>query len=280
MSVRYAPYADPRQRRKPGLAPLDPAEWIETDREFAPQMAYRERLIRERRDVVFAQMAGSEPAQAELLHMLLKHLSQRADFEVAADQVQRPDGQAVALADEPPVLTAGRLVQEDFCILEKGADEYVLTAAILCFPSRWSLAEKIRHPLTAIHGPVPDYTDDLARRVNRVFDGVKPGLPLWRANWTIHDHAELHQPSGDWRREEGGGALYIRVERQTFVRLPETRAVVFGIRTFIDPMERVSDAQAAALLALVKVHTADEIGYRGGMALHEKILAVLRERTG
>jgi hypothetical protein len=276
MPVRYAPYADPRQSRKPGLAPLDPAAWIEVDEHFAEQMAYRERLIAERRGVVFAETEGSTAAQDELLAMLLANLKMRSDFEVGA-AVRRPDGVLVEAGDEPSVLTAGRLTQEDFCILEKGDDEYVLTAAILCFPSRWSLAEKIGRPLTAIHGPVPDYTDDLAKRVNRVFEGVKVGLPLWRANWTIHDHAELHQPSGDWRWEQGGDALVIRVERQTFVRLPETQAVVFGIRTFIDPLEAVSREQAAALLNLCSGHDADEIDYRGGDALHIKAIERLRD---
>ena len=276
MTVRYAPYADPRQRRKPGLAPLDPEAWIETDERYAEQMAYRERLIADRRDVVFAETNGSAAAQDELFAMLLANLSARSDFEVG-DAVRRPDGEIVEMGNEPSALNAGRLVQEDFCILERGPEEYLLTAAILCFPSRWSLAEKIGRPLTAIHGPVPDYTDDLAKRVNRVFEGVKVGLPLWRANWTIHDHAEPHQPSGDWRWEEGGDTLVIRVERQTFVRLPETQAVVFGIRTFIDPLEAVTRDQAAALLELCSAHDVDEIDYRGGEALHIKAVERLRE---
>jgi len=248
MTVRYAPYADARQSRKPGLAPLDPKTWIETDEHFAEHMAYREQLIADHRDIVFAETEGSDASQRECLETLLENLSARSDYDVSSGGVRRPDQGVVELDDAPPVITAGRLAQEDFCILEKGSEEYVLTSAILCFPSRWSLAEKIGHPLTAIHGPVPDYTEDLAKRVNRVFVGVKVGLPLWRANWTVHDHAELHQPSGGWRREEGGDTLYIRVERQTFVRLPKTQAVVFGIRTFIDP------------------------------ALHEKILCYLNDR--
>ncbi len=278
MPVRYAPYADARQRRKPGLTPLDFSTWIETDDYFADQMAYRERLIAERRAVVFAETENSEPAQSELLETLLVNLDARSDYDVSAAEVRRPDGVIVPLRGDPPVLIAGRLAQEDFCILEKGAEEYVLTSAILCFPSRWSLAEKIGHPLTAIHGPVPDYTEDLAKRVNRVFEGVKTGLPLWRANWTVHDHAELHQPSGGWRKEDGGETLYIRVERQTFVRLPITQAVVFGIRTFIDPLDSLSDEQAIALLELVAAQDADDIDYRGGEALHEKILTYLTTR--
>ncbi len=280
MTVRYAPYTNPRQIRKPGLAQLDPSTWIETDEHYAEQMAYRDRLIADRRDVVFAETEASRPAQAELLRLLRGYLVSRSDFRMGERGVERPDGVVVWHSDEPAVMTAGRYVQEDFCILEKGKDEYVLTAAILCFPSRWSLAEKIGHPLTVIHRPVPDYTEDVAKRVNRVFDGVKVDLPLWRANWTIHNHAELHQPSGEWRREEGENELYIRVERQTFVRLPDTQAVVFGIRTFLDPLAVVSHDQSQALLNLVEAHEVDEIDYRGGDALHEQILEQLRKMVG
>lgn len=249
MTVRYAPYADPRQRKRPGLAPMDPAAWIEIDAHYAEQMAYRDRLIAESRSVVFAETDGNLPAQRELLETLAAHLAAVDGFDVSEKAIRRPDGVTVALDGEPPVLTAGRLVQEDFCIMERTEreEEYVLTSAILCFPSRWSLAEKIGRPLTAIHDPVPDYTDDLAKRVNRVFLGIKSGMPLWRANWTVHGFDELHQPSADWRARESGDGLYVRVERQTFVRLPRTQAVVFGIRTYIDPLDRLTEDQMQAL---------------------------------
>jgi hypothetical protein len=62
------------------------------------------------------------------------------------------------------------------------------------------------------------------------------------------------------------------------VRLPHTQAVVFGIRTFIDPLDSLSDEQAAALFELVEAQDADDIDYRGGDALHAKICTYLTER--
>lgn len=262
--LRYAPWHEPRLARKPGTLPLDPAAWIERCPRFEVEMAYRRQLIAERRAVVFAETPASAPAQAELLTALEAYL-----------------GEGAASADPAPVVRAGLMVQEDLCILEqaKAGAEYLLTAAILCFPSRWSLAEKIGHPLTAIHGPVPDYTDDLAKRVNRLFEAVRPEQPLWRANWTVHSSDELHQPSGDFRASEDPAApLYVRVERQTFMRLPQTRAVVFGIRTFLDPLEALSPAQARSLHAAISRFGPDEIDYRGGQALHEAILEGLARR--
>lgn len=264
--VAYAPWADPKLARKPGVQPLDPANWIERGPDHVAQMAYRERLIAERRDVVFAEEKHSRAAQDELLLALTAH----------------PDSETGA-GDDLPLVRAGGMVQEDFCILQQNAagQEYRLTAAILCFPSRWSLAEKIGHPLTHIHGPVPDYTDDLAKRVNRMFEGVRADKPLWRANWTVHSTDELHQPSGDFRDAEDPDArLYIRVERQTFVRLPRTRAVVFGIRTYIDPLEALTPDQAGALYRALGGLDVDEIEYRGGNGLNGAALARLRQLDG
>ncbi len=258
--VAYAPWADPKLARKPGVQPLDPANWIERGNDYAAQMAYRERLIDGRRDVVFAEEPESRAAQAELLAALIAHCG--------VDTA--PDG--------PALIAAGRMVQEDFCILQQDAagGEYRLTAAILCFPSRWSLTEKIGHQLTHIHGPVPDYTDDLAKRVNRMFEAVRVDQPLWRANWTVHSTDELHQPSGDFREtEDPDGRLYIRVERQTFVRLPQTRAVVFGIRTYIDPLEALRPDEAGALQEALARLDADEVEYRGGVALNRAAMARL-----
>lgn len=251
--VAYAPWADPKLARKPGTQPLDPARWIERCDRYDVEMAYRARLIAEKRDTVFAALPESATAQAEFLAVLVAHL-----------------GEEASKADAP-LLSAGQMVQEDFCLLEKpdGQDEYRLSAAILCFPSRWSLAEKIGHPLTHIHSPVPDYTDNLAARVNRLFDGIQAERPLWRANWTVHSTPELHQPSGDFRDSEDPNApLYIRVERQTFMRLPKTRAVVFGIRTYVDPLEALTPHEAAALRDALEPLGPDEIAYRGGAGLH------------
>ena len=260
--VAYAPWADPKLARKPGVQPLDPAAWLEPGADTAAQMAYRRDLLDTARDAVLAALPESAQAGDELREAVATHTGQTP-----------PD-------DPSPLGQVGRMVQEDFCLLEQRAAgaEYRLTAAILCFPSRWSLAEKLGHPLTHIHAPVPDYSDDLARRVNRLFEGVRVGHPLWRANWTIHPTDELHQPSGNWRQAEDG-PLHIRVERQTFLRLPRSGAVVFGIRTYIDPLDALTQRQAKALHTALVPLDADEIDYRGGEALHRASLNALAARA-
>ncbi|WP_010139037.1 heme-dependent oxidative N-demethylase family protein [Oceanicola sp. S124] len=228
------PYAPPE--RLPGMAPLDPADWILVDDAFAAQMALREQLIAGRRDRVIALQDEARPAAEELLDEVLAALRQRPDYAVAAGQVTRPDGACVPLDRGDPLATLGRLVQQDFCLLEKRGEEHVLTGAVLCFPANWTLAEKFGHPLIRIHVPVPEYDEGLARRVQRLFDGVQAGRPLWRANCLVYADPGLHVPMSETltraERHPREGA-FLRSERQSLWRLPRSGAVAFGIHTFM-----------------------------------------------
>ena len=164
---------------------------------------------------------------------------------------RRPDGAVVPLDRAAPLLTLGRLVQEDLCILEAEGGAHVLTGAILCFPASWTLAEKIGRPLLAIHAPVAAYDAEIARRVQRMFDAIRPDRPLWRGNSLLYDDATLHQPRREGEHRPAPVArTYVRSERQCFVRLPETRAVVFSIHTYVLRRSDLSPDAAAAILAL------------------------------
>ncbi|MGY9013047.1 MAG: heme-dependent oxidative N-demethylase family protein, partial [Rhodobacterales bacterium] len=178
----------------------------------------------------------ARPAAEELLDEVLEDLSQRDDFTVTRPLVRRPDGVCVEIDRGDPLGVLGRLVQEDLCLLEKIGDEHVLTGAILCFPASWTLAEKFMRPLVAIHEPVDSYDDNIAKRVQRLFDGVKPERPLWRYNLLRYVDPTLHQPRPEMAPRahlDGQDFRYIRSERQCVLRLPKTDAVVFSIHTYV-----------------------------------------------
>ncbi len=167
---------------------------------------------------------------------MLEDLSQRADFTVHEIWVRRPDGVRVDIDRGDPLGVLARLVQEDLCLLQKTDDEHVLTGAVLCFPASWSLAEKFMRPLVAIHAPVASYDDNIARRVQRLFDGVKPERPLWRFNLLRYVDPTLHQPRSELARrntDDNQDFKYFRSERQCVLRLPKTDAVVFSINTYV-----------------------------------------------
>jgi hypothetical protein len=240
------------QRPLPGIQPVR-AEWLRVDEAYAGQMAQREQMLAScRADVLWSLPDALGPA-LELLDFVLERLPSLG-FAVSDSTVACPDGRRVGLDRDDPLATLGRLVQCDFCLLDRDAGpEHVLKGAVLCFPASWRLDEKAGRPLTAIHDPVPDYDERLAARVQRLFDGVQPGRPIWRFNrlWyqspALHHPRSVHDPRPTDVRKTGD---YLRSERQTIFRLPESRWVVFAIHTFV---LRARDVPAALRRAQIEV---------------------------
>jgi hypothetical protein len=232
-----------------GLQPVAEADWLEFADDHAMQMAERRRLLREQAGDVLACLPEAQAASGELGEMLVGHLLRHHPcwFSRNGDRLQNAlTGEQHDLAGAPLDL-CGRLVQEDFCLLQPSAEGHVLTGAVLCFPSRWRLAEKLGLALPGVHGPVPFYGDRLAHPVERFFQSLKPGRIVQRLNWSVMDDPALFQPGGHHEAEvnrdvTAGNALqrlYLRVERQTFRKLPQSQAVAFGIRIHVTPLAEV-----------------------------------------
>lgn len=217
----------------PGVKPFDVEQWLRPDEAYAAQTAYREALIAREGDGVLRMDPTAHSAAHELLELVLDHRYAGARVEVT-----RPDGVVVAIDWQQPLTTLGRICQEDFCILERpeGSAEHVLTAAVLCFPASWTLAEKFMRPLIGIHDTVDSYDSRMATRVQRLFDGVQVGRPLWRFNALWYHSPELFAPRSqhDPRdQSHGRDAPYLRSEQQVILRLPKCRAVVFSIHSYM-----------------------------------------------
>jgi hypothetical protein len=244
------PWASEATRRLPGIQPVQGRDWLRLDEAYGGQMALRDRLIAGQPEVVHALMPKARPAADELYTVVLDWLRAEPGFVVGSDAVTRPDGVSVPLNPEAPLLTLGRLVQQDLCLMEANGPEYDLTGAILCFPASWTLAQKIGRPMTGIHQPVEIYDAALAARVHRLLSAIRPEQPLWRMNFFTYDDYMLHHPrvEGDWRRQPTGLA-YVRCERQTLLRLPASQAVVFAIHTILVDARRLDAADYAALHA-------------------------------
>lgn len=223
------PEAQSGQPRLPGTQPCGADDWLRVDEVYAPQMAYRAQLLADRPTAVLYENATTRAVAGEVLTEALKILP-GLGFVADDAAVTCPDGRRVPINLDAPLHTLGHLVQEDICILEKQGDEHVMTAAVLCFPANWRLAEKINRPLTGIHDPVDEYDANIARRVQRLFDGVQVGRPLWRFNKLAYVDADLHQP---YKRAVVDEMPYVRSERQCILRMPQSGAVVFTIHSFV-----------------------------------------------
>ncbi len=233
----------------PGTQPLDPADWLRVDEAFAGQMAIRDRLIADSPELVHGLTPQAEKAAAELYDKVLEEEAPRLGYRVVPGGILRPDGVTVRPDASRPLLTLGRLFQNDFCLMqEDGAGEHLLSAAILCFPAGWRLAEKLGRPMMRIHQPVTQYDADIGRRVQRLLDGLQPGRPIWRAN-AHHSRAPLFNPlPEDHGKDMDEGEMpWIRSERQCLLRLPQSRAVVFSIHTWRVALSDLTPEQAAGL---------------------------------
>ena len=236
----------------PGIQPLaNPLDWVLNDEAFADQMALRDRSISEQTDKVLALHESARPAARELLDHVLATITNLPGYQLSDTSVTRPDGVDVEIDREAPLATAGRLVQEDLCLMQPKNGEHLLSGAVLCFPAGWTLAEKFMRPLVAIHRPVKPYDQDIARRVQRLFDGIKVDRPLWRYNGLFYDNPALFAPftEAEPRPKLSKKAPYFRVERQCLLRLPRTDAVVFSIHTYLVARENLSDEQCRAISA-------------------------------
>ncbi|MBV7380379.1 heme-dependent oxidative N-demethylase family protein [Maritimibacter dapengensis] len=215
----------------PGTRPLAPGDWLRRDERYAEQMALRDRLVLQQRDKVIAQTDDAVDAVAELLSVVLE------DLGVRGSDYRRADGVTVGIDRDDPLGTLGRLAQEDFIVMLRGENEHWLAAGVLCFPSLWTLTQKIGRPLTAIHTPVPEYDTALATRVQRLFDLVRVEQPLVRWNHLPYETDRLHNPALESTSPEdyhaSGPRPFLRKERQVIKRLPETGAVVFSIHTWL-----------------------------------------------
>ncbi len=222
--------------RLPSVAPVE-GPWLRMDEMYDAQMAERRRLMAAHREAVYAQLPEGVAAARGFLRAALAALP--AGFEVGAEQVVCPDGVVVPIEWDAPLWSLGAILQQDVCILEKQGEAHVLTGAILCFPASWTLAQKVGKPLIGIHKPVESYDGGIAARVQRLFDGVKPGRPLWRANHLRYDDPALFQPrrEDDPRPVSGPNARYLRSERQVILRVTEPDAVAFVIHTVVAEIE-------------------------------------------
>lgn len=295
----HTPYDGTTRPFTIGLKPLDLTDWIEVDGDIEAYLAEKDRLHAAIPDRVFVEEPDTRQAQQEVLDLLVEHLParfpgthRRSDgvLNVGAARRVSLDGAS------PPLLIAARLVQEDLVLMRKGGDGWRLAAATLCFPASWSLREKFGKPLQDIHAPVPGFgrgtrTADI---IGRIFDNLAVTQPVERRNWSLQAGADLYKPLSDAGRTERATTrlsrfpqadvaahAFMRVERQTLRKLPESGDILFTIRTYLDPIERLARHPDRARIAASfadQLSSLDEaqLDYKGLTADRDRLVSALR----
>lgn len=281
---RHFPFLAGHDPLRMGVATIDARDWFEPGDDYAMQLAEKRRLLDARRAAVYQALPAAEAPARELLAMI-------ADWAPAAhpdlfaregDQVRCPDGRCVALSGAPPLEAAALLVQEDLCLLQPdAAGTPMLTGACLCFPSRWRLAEKLGHPMLAIHAPVPGLNPKIGATIDRFLAGLKSGNIYARTNWSLTTDPALFQPVAlphdPISAAEAGERVFYRVERQTLRLLPATGAVLFGIRIHQHKLGALAElpAQRRAFAAALAALDPNLVEYKSMTAIKDAVVAYL-----
>jgi len=231
--MNYMPVDGKPDRMHVGARVLDLTKWIEINSDYEKDLAQKRDLLSRKHDEVFVSLSLGDSGSREVLDLLTEHLPR-----------EFPDRWPVSISVDPdlhPLEAASLLVQEDLCLMSQVGKDWILSAASLCFPSRWDVRDKIGKNLLGIHGPVPHYEETIAVATQNIFDKLTVERPIWRVNWTVMDSGELHQPVAvrnpdamTVTRDNIEQTLYFRRERQTLRKLPNSGDILFTIRTYTE----------------------------------------------
>lgn len=227
VTPRHAPYEEAWDFSI-GLKPIPEEAWLEGGE--ADPAARKAPLLRDHPATVWGEVAPSRPGQAEVLEMV-----QAALGPGPADEL-------------PPLLAAAHRMPDDLVLMEKRDGGWRVGAISLCAPTFFTAPEVLGKSLGEIHDPVNGFRGRFLSRVERIFDGLRPGLVLQRRNWSVVNSDETFTPDPAPIRatipaitpQTAGRDLFVRVERQTLRRLPRTGGALFTIRVWLDPLDAVA----------------------------------------
>jgi len=235
----------------------------------------RDRLDRFR-SYYYRTLRDSLPAQRELRNRVTAHLlsDHPQSFQKMGSVVHSvTTDQTLDLNDDSiePLLQLSYMIEEDFMLLDEGGGTPRITAAANAYSSSGRLVASVGHDMEWTHALVPQLTQKLGAKIDRVIRTVHPATPCERFNWQLTPMASVFFPhsdphaanaaamqhiSAELRRNpaRAGELLWIRVERQTLSRLPESNATAFSLHTYSDPLSSIrSDPESLrAILALLR----------------------------
>jgi len=194
-----------------------------------------------------------------------------------------------------PLLQVSYLIEEDFMLLEEAQGTLRITAASNAYSSSGRLVASVGHDMAWAHEAVPQLTHKLGGKISRVLGSINAATPCERFNWQItpmatvfFPHDDPHAANAAAMREvatelcrdppRAGEILWIRVERQTLRRLPNSNAVAFSLHTYSDPLSCVqSDPESVrAILALLNMYSEERWKYSEMDIVREPLMIWLK----
>lgn len=143
-----------------------------------------------------------------------------------------------------------RQTQGDFALLDQRENNLWMDAGMVTSQADWSLDFDIGMNFFEWHAPVPRAAEmGIFQRALKFLLNVQQDTPARRLNWTLTVNPRLDtapETYPEWGPEKRtltpenvGEKQYLRVELQTFFRLPRSNAIVFPIRCYLCALQDI-----------------------------------------
>jgi hypothetical protein len=294
----YRPYRWATVDFQLGLRPIKPAQWMLLEPDYAAVMREKRARMADFPELYYRTLPSSLAAQQELRERVAAHLAtdHPQQFSHSGSALQcRIDGAQYDLGDGSiePLRQMSRFIEEDFMLIQEVEGAQMITAASNAYSSSGRLVASVGKNVAWAHEPVPHLTSKLGPRIDRMIASIHTDTPCERFNWQLtplstkffphnaHDaNAEAMRQICDALRlnpERAEELLWIRVERQTLSRLPKSRAVVFTLHTFSDPLASLrGDAESLrAILTLMRTYSDERLEYSEMNYIRDSVIAWL-----
>ena len=189
-----------------------------------------------------------------------------------------------------PMEYIARQTQGDFCLLDQRNNNLWLDAGIATTQSNWSLDFALGMNFFEWHAPVPlAHESGIFRRALQYLLNLRVGQPARRLNWSLTINPRLdtslekyHQWGRDRAtvtRDNAGEKVFLRVEVQTFWRLPRSNALAFPIRCYLLKMDELVTVPkwARRMHRVVRDLPPELIEYKGLSVFYDALLAWLAQ---
>ncbi|MGK2883015.1 MAG: heme-dependent oxidative N-demethylase family protein [Mycobacterium sp.] len=196
-------------------------------------------------------------------------------------------GDESSLPAEPLAYIASQ-VQEDIVLLDQRDGDLFGDAGVVTFAADWSFGFDVGMTFLEIHGPVPRLRETgVITRAREFLMRLQPNESYRRTNWTmtigrrLDVSSEVYHEWGPDRPmiqtvddETFGRLVHLRVEVQHLIRLPESGAVCFLIRTYMIPLADLATVEpwrvrTATVLAELPEDMAD---YKGVISYRDRAI--------
>ncbi|MBS8260626.1 DUF3445 domain-containing protein [Roseibium polysiphoniae] len=149
-----------------------------------------------------------------------------------------------------PLEYIGRQTQGDLCVLDQRENNLWMDAGVVTAQADWSLDFDIGMNFFEWHAPVPlAHELGVFTRAIKFLTAIQQGQPSRRLNWTLTINPRLDTSPENYPKwgpdrltvtpENIGEKIHLRVELQTFWRLPRSNALFFPIRTYLMAMDEL-----------------------------------------